>query len=103
MGIFIFSLFLKNKKTTLSLLFLVCATSGVCADKKWIPIEPINATRDPIQKQKLDINLSQTQPLSQLVENAKIIQQLIDARGDEEKLGQVGEKNWFPLDGVGGD
>ena len=98
MDTFIFLLSLKNKKTRFSLLSVILMASSVNADKNWIPIEPINATRDSKQKPALDINLSKTQPLIQLIEKAKIIQELLNERNKEEKLDTQNGKNWYPLD-----
>jgi len=66
------------------------------ANENWIKIEPINKTQTPNINTKLDVNLSQIEPVNKMMKNATAIKQLIDATSKKEKQ-TSNDKNWFIL------
>lgn len=80
------------KSIPLTLVLLVISTNLFSTEKKWIPIEPI----DLHEKRKIDTNVSKPQAGNKLLQNVKIIQQLLDksrANPTDEPV-----KSWFSLD-----
>lgn len=70
----------------------VLISTAIHADKKWIPIEPIHSN----DKAKADINASKLPSNNTLIQNVKIIQQLLDkSRGDSVPQST---KSWYALD-----
>lgn len=69
------------------------------ASEKWIKIEPITDTqivKAQKPKSKLDINLSQIAPISKMMQNISLIQQVIKATSKKEtKRESSSTKNWF--------
>ena len=69
------------------------------ANENWITIEPINETQTPKSqkpKAKLDVNLSQIEPISKMMKNISLIQQVIKATSQKEiKRETPSDKNWF--------
>ena len=84
---------MKIISLTLVLIFL---TINLYADKNWIQIEVINKTQTAKSKTKLDVNLSQIEPINKMMKNATVIKQLIDATSQQDKP-TSNEKNWFVL------
>ena len=74
-------------KIILLTLILIFSTINIYADKNWIQIEP---------KSKVDVNLSQIQPINKMIKNATDFKQLIDVMIKNEKV-DTNEKNWFIL------
>ena len=84
---------MKIVSLTLLLIFL---TINLYADKNWIQIEPISKTQTAKSKTKLDVNLSQIEPINKMMKNATVIKQLIEATNKKEEP-TSNEKNWFVL------
>lgn len=84
----------RMMKVALILFCLTFITINLHADVKWIPIEPINSNENTKPKNKLP----QPPPANNLLENVKIIQQLLDNTTDKEELNMDSEPNWFLLD-----
>ena len=81
-------------KNTIILFYFIFATIQASADVKWIPIEPIKTE----QMTKKEANLSQLQPMNNMLDNLKIIQHLLDKKNDaEEDLDEESDKNWYNL------
>lgn len=80
------------KSITLTLVLLVISTNLFSAEKKWIPIEPI----DLHEKRRIDTNVSKPQAGNKLLQNVKIIQQLLD----KSRTNPTAEPatSWFSLD-----
>ncbi|MEA2073373.1 MAG: hypothetical protein U9O86_07275 [Campylobacterota bacterium] len=79
----------------LSSLFIIL-NLNLLADKNWIDIEPLNKKTSKQTSETLDINLSQIQPLNKMLQNAKVIQQVMDTTTREKKKYKT-EKNWFVI------
>lgn len=79
----------------LSSLFIIL-NLNLLADKNWIDIEPLNKKTSNQTSEILDINLSQIQPLNKMLQNAKVIQQVMDTTTREKKKYKT-EKNWFVI------
>ena len=77
-----------------SVLFFI--TIILSANDNWIKIEPINKTQAPKTKTKLDVNLSQIEPVNKMMKNVTIIKQLIDVTSKKEKQ-TANDKTWFVL------
>ena len=75
---------MKIISLTLMLIFL---TINLYADKNWIQIEP---------KSKVDVNLSQIEPINKMIKKATVFKQLIDAMSKKENV-DTNDKNWFIL------
>lgn len=78
-------------------ILLASITVNLYADKKWIPLEPINKAKSQKKSTKSDTRLSQFQPIAKLVQNAVVIKQLLDGSKREEKT-LNNAKNWYKLD-----
>ncbi len=84
---------MKTVSLTLLLIFL---TINLYADKNWIEIEPINKTKTAKPKTKLDINLSQIEPVNKIIKNVTVFKQLLDSTSKKEKIDK-NDKNWIIL------
>jgi hypothetical protein len=74
------------------MMYIALISTDIHADKKWIPIEPIPSG----EKTKADFNASKLPSHNKLMQNVKIIQQLLDkSRGDTVS---ESTKNWYSLD-----
>ncbi|MCF6340647.1 MAG: hypothetical protein L3J10_07860 [Sulfurimonas sp.] len=78
------------------MLLLIFLTINLYADKNWIEIEPINKTKTVKPKTKLDVNLSQIEPINKMMKKVTVFKQLIDATGKKEKV-KTNDKNWYIL------
>ena len=76
------------------MLTLIFPLKILSANENWIKIEPINNTKAPKSNTKLDVNLSQIEPVNKMMKNATAIKQLIDATSKKEKQ-TTNDKNWF--------
>lgn len=75
---------------------MICSTAlsiSLCADKKWIPIEPIVTD----QNAKTEKNASNAGAGNQWIENIKTLQKLLDKKGHPDET-EGGEKSWYSLD-----
>ncbi len=72
------------------------STIILSANDNWIKIEPINKTKASKSNTKLDVNLSQIEPVNKMMKNATAIKQLIDVTSKKEKQ-PTNDKNWFVL------
>lgn len=79
-------------KIILTLIF----STIMLANENWIKIEPINKAQTPRSNIKLDVNLSQIEPVNKMMKNATVIKQIIDATSKKEKQ-HTSDKNWFIL------
>ena len=72
---------------------------SLSANENWIKIEPINKTKTPKPKSKLDVNLSEIAPINKMMKNATAIKQIIDATNTTTKKEKQpsNDKNWFVL------
>ena len=72
---------------------------SLSANENWIKIEPINQTKTPKPKSKLDVNLSKIAPINKMMKNATAIKQIIDATNTTSKKEKqpANNKNWFVL------
>ena len=72
---------------------------SLSANENWIKIEPINQTKAQKPKSKLDVNLSQIEPVNKMVKNVTAIKQIIDATDTTSKKEKqpANDKNWFIL------
>ena len=80
-------------KIILTLLALAFITITLYADKNWIKIEPINKTQTSKSNTKIDVDLSQIEPINKIIKNAIVIKQLIDNSKKEKPT--TNDKNWF--------
>ena len=69
---------------------------SLSANENWIKIEPLNKTKTPKPKNKIDVNLSQIEPINKMIRNATAIKQIVDATSKKEKR-PTNDKNWFVL------
>jgi len=83
-------------KLLLPLLFLLFQAIILHSDKNWIPIAPINKTQTSKSTTHLDVNLSQVEPINDMIKNATVVKQLIDATRNKERP-VTNDKNWFIL------
>ncbi len=83
-------------KTTVILSFLIFVKITLFANENWIKIEPINNAQTPKSNIKLDVNLSQIEPINKMMKNATAIKQLVDATNKKEAAAS-NEKHWFVL------
>lgn len=80
-------------KKILTIIFLIFVSTTLAANKNWIEIEPTNKTQKP--NTNADVNLSQIEPISKIINNVAAVKQLLDATSKKEK--PTNEKNWFLL------
>lgn len=81
------------KFLSLSLLFILMSADLFSAEKKWIPIEPI----DMNEKRKTDTNSSKPQAGNKTIHNLKIIKNLLD-HVNKGEINTENEKSWYSLD-----
>jgi len=81
-------------KITPTLFALALITITLYADKNWIQIEPINKTQT--SNSKLNINLSQIEPINKMIKNVTVIKQLFD--NTKKETPSINSKNWIVLD-----
>lgn len=81
------------KIVSLILLTIFVATT-LPADNNWIQIEPINKTKTVKPKTKLDVDLSQIEPINKMMKKVTVLKQLVDATSKKEKVA-TNDKNWF--------
>lgn len=74
---------------------LILVNINLYANENWIKIEQVDKTKKLKQTVITDLNLSQVQPISKLIQNAKLIKQLID--NTKKETPEVKDKNWFVL------
>jgi len=79
------------------LIFLVI---NLYADKNWIPIEPVSNTKSKKSNTKLDVNLSQIEPINKMMKNITVVKQLINVISEKEKPIK-NDKNWFIMNTEG--
>ena len=80
----------------ISLILLIFVTIQMSANENWIKIEAINKTQTSKSSPKIDVNLSQIEPINKMMKNATAIKELIDATSKKDKP-PSNEKNWFVL------
>lgn len=85
---------MKIRLLTLLLPFFIITI--LPANENWINIESIDETQALKSSAKLDVNLSQIEPLNKMMKNVIAIKQLIDATNKKEK-NISNDKNWFAL------
>lgn len=78
-----------------SLTLLILVNINLYANENWIKIEQVDKTKKLKQTTKTDLTISQVQPISKLIKNAKLIKQLID--NTKKETSEVKDKNWFVL------
>lgn len=78
------------------LIFIVLVSIHLYANENWIKIEPIQTTQTKKTPSRLDVNLSQIEPINKMVKNATVIKQILDATNKIEKQ-NTPQKNWFLL------
>ena len=83
-------------KLLLLLLFLLFQAIILHSDKNWISIAPIDTTQTSKSTTRLDVNLSQVEPINEMIKNATVVKQLIDATRKNE-IPVTNDKNWFIL------
>jgi hypothetical protein len=76
---------------------LVFVTINLCADKNWIPIEPITQASTFKEKSQKDRNLSQIEPINKMIKNITVVKQLVDGTQTKEK-NIKSDKNWYLLE-----
>lgn len=81
-------------KNIIVVVYFVFLTAGAYADARWIAIEPIK----PIENSRVDKNTTAQKPINKLIENAKIIQYLLDKGADKEDSDKENGKNWYIFD-----
>ncbi|MDY0233838.1 MAG: hypothetical protein RBS11_07335 [Sulfurimonas sp.] len=80
----------------LMLLFLLLQIITLYANENWISIEPLDKTPTSKTPNKLDLNLSQIEPINKMIKNATVLKQLIDLTTKKE-LPATNDKEWFIL------
>jgi hypothetical protein len=80
----------------MSLVLLIFITVKISANEKWIEIEPLNKAQTSKSNTKIDVNLSQIEPISKIMKNATVMKQLMDATSKKDAPAS-NEKNWFVL------
>ncbi|QOY52465.1 hypothetical protein [Candidatus Sulfurimonas baltica] len=79
---------MKFSVAVLSVFFIAIE---LCAQVKWISIEP----QKPNKEAQPKISLPQLQPVSNLFENVKIIQHLLNKTSAEKEPKADSKKNWY--------
>ncbi len=74
--------------------YLLFGIISLSANENWIPISPLTKTAKNTTRS--DINLSQTEPINNIIKNAKVVKQLLDATAKKD-LPTTNEKDWFTL------
>jgi hypothetical protein len=78
------------------IIILIFIATHVSANEKWIPLKPIEEKSSPKKEKKINIDLSQIQPINKMMKKVTIIKQLIDASSKKEKV-VTNDKKWFAL------
>jgi hypothetical protein len=73
-------------------LFLLFAILSLSANENWILITPLE--KNAKTATQLDVNLSQIEPINNIIKNAKVVKQLLDATAKKD-LPATNEKDWF--------
>jgi hypothetical protein len=81
-------------KITSLILLTIFVTTTLSADNNWIQIEPINKAKTEKPKTKLDVDLSQIEPINKMMKKVTVLKQLVDATSKKEKVA-TNDKNWF--------
>ena len=81
-------------KTILTLITFI--SIELFANENWIKIEPINKTQATMKNTRVDVNLSQIEPINKMMKNITVVKQLIDTTSKKEKP-TTNDKNWFSL------
>lgn len=82
----------------LSLLLTLLFVTYLEAQVKWIPIEQVKSKKSSETNIGIsDKKIRELQPIKKIVENAKIIQHLLD---DKKKKKNENEKNWYIIENV---
>jgi len=80
-------------------ILITLITINLYANESWIAIKPITDMQTPKAKKPentLDINLSQIEPISKMMQNINLIQQIIQATSKKKIKKQTqNAKNWF--------
>ncbi len=79
---------------------LIFLAINLYADKNWIPIEPTSNTKSKKSNTKLDVNLSQIEPINKMMKNITVVKQLINVISEKEKPIK-NDKNWFIMNTEG--
>ena len=85
------------------IVFLFLISDAVCADKKWIPLEPIdkkvNSKTTLVVKDKtIQIDISQIKPVKNMLNRFEIVKFFLDKETDRQKSKKLVErKKWFKL------
>ena len=87
---------MENNILTKIIISLILITIQLSANENWIPIKPIEDQPYSKQNIKLNVNLSQVEPINKMMKNATAIKQLIDATSKKEKA-VTNDKNWFVI------
>lgn len=82
-------------KIILLILFVIFNTN-LYANEKWIEIKSLNKYIEEKEQAKVDVNLSQIQPINQAMKKVAVFKQLVDISSKKEKV-TVSDKNWFIL------
>ena len=81
-------------KITLTLITFI--SIELFANENWIKMEPINQTQATMTNTRVDVNLSQIEPINKMMKNVTVVKQLIDATSKKEKQ-ITNDKNWFSI------
>jgi len=84
----------------LILLFLLFQLTTLFANESWISIIPLDKTPTSKVPNKLDLNLSQIEPINNIIKNATVLKQLIDL-STKKKVPTTNDKDWFILNREG--
>ena len=83
-------------KSLLALVLILFQAIALDADKNWIPIESMDKAQTVKPTKKLDVDLSQIEPLNKMIKSATVIKQLIDVTTKKETP-TGDDKSWFVL------
>ena len=85
-----------SMKIILFIHVVIFLTLNLYADKNWIEIQPMDKAQTIKSSNKIDINLSQIEPINKMMKNVAVIKQLIGATTKKKKVA-TNDKNWFLL------
>jgi hypothetical protein len=80
----------------ISLVLLVLIAVKISANENWIEIEPLNKTQTSKSNTKIDVDLSQIEPINNMMKNATVMKKLMDATS-KKGVPASNEKKWFVL------
>jgi hypothetical protein len=83
------------KPPVATLLIIMISMDLFCAEKKWVPLEPIKF----YEVSKLEGNISKHQNDSKTIQNLKIIKNLLDHVNKEGEFTE-NKKNWYSLESM---